>query len=103
MVVIKVPKTPKRAFNTKRPPSDLLKAQIAHLEAAAAGAAPEARAAKRMPKTEGEAAKYIASLTRQLGAPAERPSDPETPSTAPVPRKKKVKTKPTRAKKRRGR
>jgi hypothetical protein len=74
MVMIKVPKTPKSAFNPDRPASSLIQAQIEHLEAAA-GVERRAVAsvssvapgrARRAPIREGEAAAYIARLTSQL-------------------------------------
>jgi hypothetical protein len=75
MKVIRVPKTPKSAFNKKRPASDLLQAQIEHLEAvvfpaANPGAPAIARPIRPPVKTEGEAAAYIHSLTQQLFAKA---------------------------------
>jgi len=71
MKVIRVPKTPKSAFDKKRPASDLLKAQIAHLEAvvfpaANPGAPAIARPIRPPVQTEGDAAAYIQSLTQQL-------------------------------------
>jgi hypothetical protein len=71
MKVIRVPKTPKGAFDKKRPASDLLKAQIAHLEAvvfpaANPGAPAIARPIRPPVQTEGGAAAYIQSLTQQL-------------------------------------
>jgi len=66
MAVIKitVPKTPKSAFNKNRPASDLLKAQLDHLEAAAGNYRPSAK--KRGKLTEGQAAARIHALTRTL-------------------------------------
>jgi len=65
MAVIKVPKTPKRAFNKRRRPSALLRGQIAHLEWAALPASQ--RKPGSLPKidvrTEGQAAERIAELT----------------------------------------
>src|SRR5262245_24375158 len=65
MAVVKVPKTPKRAFNKQRRPSALLKGQIAHLEWAALPASK--RKPGQLPKinvrTEGQAAERIAKLT----------------------------------------
>lgn len=72
MVVIKVPKTPKKAFNKDRPPSGLLQAQVEHLQAAVLGvpaAATAMRSRPAMPATEGDAAAYIAELTARLCAP----------------------------------
>lgn len=64
MAVIKVPKTPKRAFNPGRPPSGLLRAQVEHLEAAARSVQGDLR--PRKVRTEGQAALYIQQLTAQL-------------------------------------
>ncbi len=103
MVVIRVPKTPKRAFNTKRPPSDLLKAQVAHLEAAARSLTPGTPLAHRQPKTEGQAAKYIEKLTRQMRSAAEPPAPPAPAASTPASRKAKAKAAPKRVKKSRPR
>jgi hypothetical protein len=68
MAVIKVPKTPRKAFNTKRKPSKLLLDQLAHLEWAVRPAS-ERKPADFRPKavrTEGRAAVRIAQLTSQL-------------------------------------
>jgi hypothetical protein len=65
MDVIKVPKTPKSAYNPRRPASDLLKAQVEHLEAASNLPRDEGRR-RRRPRTEGEVAKYVEELTRTL-------------------------------------
>lgn len=75
MTVIKVPKTPKSAFNKDRPASGLLQAQIEHLEAAVGINRPSRKAARTRPKrrTEGEAAAYIATLTRRLHPQLARP------------------------------
>jgi hypothetical protein len=68
MAVIRVPKTPKRAFNKNRPVSKLLKSQIQHLEWAIRPASE--RKPYQLPKssirTEGEAAARIEELTRRL-------------------------------------
>jgi hypothetical protein len=83
MAVIKVPRTPAKAFNKDRPASDLMKSQIQHLEWAIRPAAERSPAKvkklnRKAPKTEGEAAARIEALTRQLhpaGAPAAPASD----------------------------
>src|SRR2546425_9482955 len=65
MAVIKVPKTPKKAFNTHRRPSALLLGQIAHLEWAVLPAAQ--RQDHQLPTqtvtTEGQAAERVAQLS----------------------------------------
>lgn len=68
MAVIRVPKTPKHAYNPQRPPGALLQNHLKHLEWAVRPAA------ERSPEkfqfkpagTEGEAAARIAALTSQL-------------------------------------
>ena len=117
VVTIKVPKTPPSAFNTNRPASDLLKAQLEHLEAA--GGAYSAAAATRKRKralSEGQVAARIHELTRGLHTPtagalsaAAAVADPNDDSMvgdqrlAPARRAamKKVKTSPSRTRARR--
>jgi len=70
MTVIKLPKTPKSAFNPRRPASALLLSQIEHLEHAV-GLEP-----KRVKRTEGDAARYIAKLTAELLKQAQTPAAP---------------------------
>src|SRR5215471_7613755 len=70
MTVIKLPKPPKNAFNPRRPASALLLSQIEHLEHAV-GLEP-----KRVKRTEGDAARYIAKLTAELLKQAQRPAAP---------------------------
>ncbi len=121
MAVIKVPKPPKSAFNKNRPASSLLQAQIEHLEAAAASysdgtvefsarmsgpVGKVARAApKPRPRTEGQAAEYIAKLTRTLLAPPAPPgfsagAAPVVAAPAPPARAKRQARKTTRPRKR---
>ncbi len=68
---IKVPKTPKSAFNKYRPASDLLKAQLEHLEAAAGKYQGESSTMRRAIKalTEDDVATRIQALTRKLHLP----------------------------------
>jgi outer membrane biosynthesis protein TonB len=70
MTVIKLPKTPKSAFNPRRPASALLLSQIEHLEHAV-GLEP-----KRVKRSEGDAARYIAKLTAELLKQAQTPAAP---------------------------
>jgi len=70
MTIIKLPKTPRQAFNPRRPAGALLLAQIEHLEHAV-GIEP-----KRIKRSEGEAAKYIAQLTATLLAQSQQPTAP---------------------------
>lgn len=103
--VIKVPKTPKSAFDASRRVSSLLQAQIAHLEAAVADRQVRPAAARRAPRgevlpaatpaparrvrTEGAAARYIAELTTALRPPAH--AAPSAPAEAPAPRATRAK------------
>ena len=72
MPPIKVPKTPKKAFNPNRRPSALLLGQVAHLEWAARPASQRKPVQmkkilkKGTPKTEAEAAERIAALTKTV-------------------------------------
>ena len=68
MAIIKVPKTPAKAFNPKRPPSDLIRQQIRHLEWALLPAAQRRPSQLRggTVKTEAQAAAYIALLTTRV-------------------------------------
>ena len=89
MALIKVPKTPRKAFNKERPPSALLLNQIAHLEWAVLPASH--RKAHQLPKkkvrTEAQAAERVGQLTKMLLAaravtPAGEPTG--TKAAAPV-------------------
>jgi len=68
---IKVPKVPKTAFNKYRPASELLKAQLEHLEAAAGKYQGESSPLRRAVKalTEDDVATRIEALTRKLHLP----------------------------------
>lgn len=61
--IIKVPSVPAKAYNPDRAASGLLRSHVAELEKVAG--AVRGRPAKRS-MTEGEAARYIRHLTRQL-------------------------------------
>jgi hypothetical protein len=94
--VIKVPKTPKRAFDTKRPASDLLKSQIEHFEWAVRPAAQRKPGKLRIKqvKTEGEAATRVEHLMRELqkqqaAIPAAAPEKPLEQPPASPPRKRR--------------
>jgi hypothetical protein len=94
MTVIKLPKTPKSAFNPDRPAGALLMSQLAHLEHAVG--LPE----RTHPRTtEGEAARRIGELTaalfeqqRQQQVPGAPPAPPQRPK-----RKKKSAARPAKA------
>src|SRR5262249_32050543 len=93
MATIRVPKTPARAFNKNRPPSSLLRSQIAHLEWAVRPA--YERKPHQLPKvkvkTEGQAAERIAELTARLHPKAAKPAvvGDTTAAQPPVPTPKK--------------
>jgi hypothetical protein len=78
MAVIRVPKTPKRAFNKSRPASSLLRSQLDHLEWAVRPASQRKphQLPKAAVKTEGEAAARIGELTRMLRPDAAHPTVP---------------------------
>jgi hypothetical protein len=67
-MIIKVPKTPKSAFDKNRPASDLLKAQLEHLEAGVGIYRSQSPAKRKGGKTltEGQIAVRIHELTRRL-------------------------------------
>ena len=88
MAVIKVPKTPRRAFDKNRRVSALLRGQLAHLEWAARPASQ--RKPEMLPrvdvKTEGEAAERIAALTAVVIAQSRSPltTEPLVPAAPAV-------------------
>jgi hypothetical protein len=98
MAVIRVPKTPKKAFNKNRPASKLLKSQVAHLEWAVRPASE--RKPYQLPKasvrTEGEAAARIEELTRLL-----HPEGAKTSPTLAEPQAARARTKNARPEKKR--
>jgi hypothetical protein len=67
-MIIKVPKTPKSAFDKNREASDLLKAQLEHLQAAVGNYRPRSPAKRKGGKglTEGQVGILIHQLTRRL-------------------------------------
>ena len=70
MAVIRVPKTPKKAFDPGRDPSELLLKQIEHLEWAVLPASQRkpGRLPKRKVKTEAQAAERVGQLTQMISA-----------------------------------
>ena len=68
MATIRVPKTPKKAYNPRRRPGTLLQNQIEHLEWAVRPASKRKAGKLRVKpaKTEAEAAARIAKLTAKL-------------------------------------
>jgi hypothetical protein len=111
MAIIKVPKTPKKAYQPTRKASDLLVKQIEHLEWAALPAAQRKPSQLRKPKvkTEAQAARRVAQLTaivfdaKRRQEAGERPAErvilpPMPPAGAPA-RPSRPKPKP-RAKRR---
>jgi len=87
MAVIKVPKTPKKAFNKRRRPSALLLDQIKHLEWAVLPASQRkpGQLPRRKVKTEGQAAERIGQLTQMLLAQAGQAYEPGVDTTRPPP------------------
>jgi hypothetical protein len=116
MAKILVPKTPAKAFNPNRRPSDLIQKQIQHLEWALLPAAQRGprRLRGRTVKTEAQAGAYIALLTarvqeaydrNQVAAQAGAAPDagplkpvrlPPVPKLAKQPRKKTATARPAR-------
>jgi hypothetical protein len=66
MVTVKIPKTPRSAYNPDRNASDLLTAHIRNLEKAVGKRTKGKAAITPKPLTEGEAAAYIRQLGREL-------------------------------------
>jgi hypothetical protein len=114
---IKVPKVSAGAYNAKRPASDLLRRQVAQLEhvvARVAGYGAVPTPAKKV-KTEGQAAAFIAAVTRALqpnvappaaGTPVPEPPAPVAPPTkrrAPRRRPTKVRSRKPAKRSARGR
>jgi hypothetical protein len=95
MTHIKVPKTPKSAFNPDRPASALLVAHIVHLEHAIG--LPESSPKRRL--TEGAAARYIGELTARLtGRPLPAAAMNAPKSKANRPKARRANTKRPKAK-----
>ena len=66
---IRIPVPPLEAMNKNRPISDLIKAQLKHIQHAESARLPKELRDGRLPKdihTEAEAASYIATVTRVL-------------------------------------
>src|SRR3954469_11091051 len=96
MAVIRVPKTPRNAYNPRRPAGTLLQSQLKHLEWAVRPA--RERTAKafrpRSAYTEGEAAARIAALNQELHVQATSPRGVVPPDTvAPPPAAAKPRSK----------
>lgn len=101
MTVIRVPKTPGKAYNPQRPAGVLLQSQLRHLEWAVrpAGARTEKAFRIKPATTEAEAAARIAKLTEKLHDQATSPGDVMPPTPVPAARasartKAKSKSKP---------
>jgi len=99
MAVIRIPKTPKSAYNPDRPAGTLLQSQLKHLEWAVRPAgARSAKAFRVKPAyTEAEASARIAVLNEELNRQATSPRGvvppaPEPPVSAPARRKPTRKT-----------
>jgi hypothetical protein len=109
MAVIRVPKTPRKAFDPQRPAGTLLQSQLKHLEWAVRPAAErKGKTFKVKPaRTEAEAAARIAKLNAKLHLQATAPRDvmppiPDLPAARPPaatpkrPAKQRPKAKPKR-------
>ena len=99
MAVIPVPKTPKKAYDPRRPAGTLLQNQIRHLEWAVRPAGKRVDLLKKIKpaKSEAEAAARIGKLTQELQRQSELPQG-TIPPTPPSALKKKARTKPRIAK-----
>jgi hypothetical protein len=102
MAVISVPKTPKTAYDPRRPAGTLLQNQIRHLEWAIRPAGKRVDLLKKIKpaKTEAEAAARIAKLTSELQRQSARPQGtlPPLPATKQRARKKTANAKRRSAK-----
>jgi hypothetical protein len=106
MAVIRIPKTPKSAYNPKRPAGTLLQSQLKHLEWAVRPAGQRTAKAFRVKPayTEGEAAARIAALNKTLQEQATAPRGVmppnvvSPPQTAATPRSKPRRTAKRKAK-----
>jgi ferric-dicitrate binding protein FerR (iron transport regulator) len=101
MAVISVPKTPKKAYDPRRPAGTLLQNQLRHLEWAVRPAGrrtPKAFKKIKPAKTEAEAAARIEKLTRELQRQAALPAGTIPPATPAVARPVRRKTGKTKAK-----
>jgi hypothetical protein len=100
MAVIRVPKTPKSAFNKDRPVSELLRRQVEHLEylQSATAAAPRLEGVPRRRSkgtmTEGEAAAYVEAMTRRLHPEAAPPMPASASALSPPSRSATRSSKP---------
>jgi hypothetical protein len=88
MAPIKIPKTPPSAYDDRRKASDLLRAHVANLERAVHG---KTRAAGRASLNEGEAARYIRELARQLHQKELLPQVAAAPTVGQRPKAKRRK------------
>ena len=82
MAVIRIPKTPKSAYNPDRKASDLLRAHVRNLEKAVGRRSRQASGSKL---TEGEAAAYIRELGRELHQRTLLPEVAAAPTIAQTP------------------
>ena len=78
--IIRIPKTPKSAYDPARQPSELIRSHLANLEVVtAAGQPPAARPRAKRPRTESQASACIAELTARLQQPG-NPAAANTPA-----------------------
>lgn len=102
MAVIRIPKTPKSAYNPKRPAGTLLQSQLKHLEWAVRPAGQRTAKAFRVKPayTEGEAAARIAALNQTLQEQAATPRGVMPPNPVPAALGATPRSKPRRTSKR---
>jgi hypothetical protein len=100
MSVIKMPSTPRSAYDPRRPPNALLLTQVRELEKAVIAAGRKVR--RQQPKTEAQAAAYMQHLNRALYQQVllppmkRRPLDVPLAGTRPAPRRKTTRARKTR-------
>jgi hypothetical protein len=89
MVLVRVPKPPKSAYDPNRPMSSLLRSQIDHLQEAEAKLPLRycSRLYAKAIKTEGEAARYIREVTEGIQRAHEDAASARTPRKAPTRRR----------------
>ena len=99
MAEIKVPKPPKHAFNPNRPASDLLQAQVKHMEWAIRHAGERRRGYKvKRIKTEADATARMAKLLPRLESTKHLPFAMPEISAEPAPLKPRRTKKPSKGK-----
>lgn len=101
MADIKMPATPRSAYDPKRPANELLLAHVRELEKAVVDAGRSVR--RKKPKTEEQVAAYIRHLNRALHQQVLLPAMKRRPLDVPLditPTRSRAKSKPSPRKKR---